>query len=338
MTPSERIRGIEEGTPVDRVPVHAINMMFAAHHSGIPFQQYVQDHRELVRAQLKVLRDFDMDLVTLCSDPCREVADLGGRVRYFTDQSPTPDPIEPLLKDKTRLASLRQPDPLGGGRMHDRVKGVEMLAREVGADVPILGWVEGPIAEAADLRGLTSIMFDVVTDDVFVRDLFDFIVEMETRFAQAQVEAGANWIGIGDAAASHLDPETYERLVLPAQIRLAERIRALGAKVRMHICGRITQLLAGLSHVPMDMVDIDFKTDIGVARERLGPEVIILGNLEPVGFFLRRSPEDIVAELKRCAAAVGRRFVIGAGCEIPPGTPPENMRAMVRAGELLAAA
>ncbi|HAK96350.1 MAG TPA: uroporphyrinogen decarboxylase [Planctomycetes bacterium] len=338
MNSSERLARIAQGGAVDRVPVQPINMMYAARYIGVPFRTYVRDYRELARAQLKVLEDFDIDIVTLCSDPCREVEDLGGAARYFPDQSPTPDPLSPLLKDKAALATLRQPDPLGGGRMHDRVKGVEALARAVGKDVPILGWVEGPIAEAADLRGLSTIMYDVVGDEGFVRDLFAFINEMEFNFAKAQFEAGAEWIGIGDAAASQIDPDTYEALVLPAEIELVRRIKAMGAKVRMHICGKINHLLPGLARLGADMVDVDSPTDIGIARQHLGPDVMILGNLEPVGFFLRKGPADIIAELEACAAKVGPRYVIGAGCEIPPGTADANVRAMVEAGERIAAA
>jgi uroporphyrinogen-III decarboxylase len=86
------------------------------------------------------------------------------------------------------------------------------------------------------------------------------------------------------------------------------------------------------------MVDIDSLTDIGLAREHLGPDVMILGNLEPVEFFLKRGPADIIAELEACAAKVGSKYVIGAGCEIPPGTADANVRAMVEAGERIAAA
>ncbi len=338
MNSRERLARIAEGASVDRVPVQPINMMYAARYAGIQFRTYVRDWRELVRAQLKVLEDFGIDIVTLCSDPCREVEDLGGTARYFPDQSPTPDPVAPLLKDKERLATLQQPDPLGGGRMHDRVKGVEALARAVGKDVPILGWVEGPIAEAADLRGLTNIMYDVVGDEDYVRELFAFINELEYNFARAQVEAGADWIGIGDAAASQIDPDTYEALILPAEIELVKRIKTTGAKVRMHICGKINHLLPGLARLGADMIDIDSPTDIGLARQHLGPDVMILGNLEPVGCFLGKGPAEIIAEIEACAAKVGPRYVIGAGCEIPPGTPDANVRAMVEAGERIAAA
>jgi MtaA/CmuA family methyltransferase len=336
MTPKERIRAIEQGTAVDRVPVQPIIMTFAARYAGILYGKYVQDCRELAKAQLAVLRDFDLDVVTLCSDPCREAADCGAAIRYFPDQPPSPEPGEPLLKDPTRLATLRQPDPRGGGRMHDRVKGVELLAAEVGADVPVLGWIEGPIAEAADLRGIRNIMYDVVLEQDFIRDLFAFVIEMEVNFARAQIEAGADWIGIGDAIASKVDPATYENLVVPAERELIRRVKALGAKARLHVCGKINHLLPGMATVGADMIDIDSPTDMAIAREYLGGDVMLLGNISPVDVCLNGTPEDVIAQIETCAEKVGAKYIVGAGCEPPPHTPPENMHAMVRAGAIIA--
>jgi len=336
MNAKERINAIEKGLPVDSVPVQPINMCFAARYAKIPFGRYIQDYRELVKGQLKVLEDFEPDVVTLCSDPCREAADCGAAMCYFSDQPPTPDPNAPLLEDKKNFLKLKVPNPLGGGRMHDRVKGVELLAKEVGKDVPILGWIEGPIAEGADLRGITNMLYDITLDHVFSRDLFDFVIEMETEFARAQIDAGADWIGIGDAAASLVDPENYRKVVLPAEIELASRVRKLGAKVRMHICGKIDHLLPGLSEVEMDMIDIDSKTDLSVVRQYIKEDVMILGNLDPVLYFIEKSPDEVIAELKRCAAKVGPKYVIGAGCEIPPGASLDNVRAMKKAAIILA--
>ncbi len=332
----ERIHAIENGLPVDAVPIQPINMSFAARYAGIPFGRYVEDYRELVRGQLRFQEDFAFDALNLCSDPCREAADCGAAICTFKDQPPTPDPERPLLAEKTDLARLTVPDPLGGGRMHDRVKGVELLVREGGGDIPIVGWVEGPMAEGADLRGIKHILYDIALDHGFIQDLFSFIIELETEFARVQVEAGADWIGVGDAAASLVDPENYTQYVLPAEIELATRIRELGAKVRMHICGKIDHIMPTLAQVPMDMIDVDSKTDLSVVKKHVGERVMVLGNLDPVEYFVHKSPEEVIAELKECKRKIGPKYVIGAGCEFPPESSAANIHAMKEAAEILA--
>ena len=81
--------------------------------------------------------------------------------------------------------------------MEDRISGVGLLQERVGNELFIEGWIEGPCAEAAELRGINRLMMDFVDDPAFVHDLFDFTLELETRFAIAQIHAGADIIGLG---------------------------------------------------------------------------------------------------------------------------------------------
>ena len=68
---------------------------------------------------------------------------------------------------------------------------------------------------SADLRGVNTLMLDFFDDPGFVRDLFEFTIEMELRFARAQIDAGADMIGVGDAAASLIGPQLYFDFVQP---------------------------------------------------------------------------------------------------------------------------
>ncbi len=328
MTPLERMHNTFAGRPVDRLPVHPIVMTLASRLAGISYRSYLTDYRRLVEAQLRAMDEFEVDVATLCSDPCREAADCGAEVRWFEDQPPAHSTRDALLRDKRALATLKQPDPLGGGRMHDRVKGVALFREKIGGEVPILGWVEGPMAQAADLRGLDTVMYDLVDDTDFIADLFEFVTVMELGFARAQIEAGADIIGVGDAAASLVGPSLYHEYVLPYEKRLVDGIHALGCPVRLHICGNIDALLPGIATLGVEMIDVDYLTDLSLARPALGPAVTILGNTEPVRFFLNGTPAEVKADLARCHRLAGERFIVGAGCEIPPGSPHENVRAM----------
>lgn len=328
MTSLERMHATFAGAPVDRLAVQPILMTLAARMHGVTYSEYLLDHRVLVEAQLRMVETFDLDVLTLCSDPCRETQDLGDEVKWFEDQPPAHDPMKPFLRDKAQLASLKQPNPLGGGRMHDRVKGAAYGRERVGSDVPVLGWVEGPMAQAADMRGINEIMYDVIDDTAFVEDLFAFVVELELNFARAQVDAGAHLIGLGDAAASLIGPELYAEHVFPYEKQMVDAIHDLGVPVRLHICGNTTNHLPKIAELGVDMIDLDFLTDMEDIREKLGPGPAILGNLDPVKYFLNSPPQDLRAELAACHRHAVDKFIVGAGCEVPPGAKPENVRAM----------
>ena len=330
MNGRERILAMLEGRPVDHLPLMPITMMFAADHAGIRYQPYATNHRALVEAQIRTAEDFEFDYVSVISDPAREAADCGAKIRYFPDQPPAIDETHARLADKTALASLAIPDPVGGGRMTDRVEGVALFRQRVGNDKLIEGWIEGPCAEAADLRGINTLMTDFYDDPKFVRDLFDFVLEMELRFARAQMEGGADLIGVGDAAASLVGPAIYEEFVWPYEKRMVDGLHAMGARVRLHICGNTRRILAGIGRLGCEIVDIDYMVPLAQAREQMGPGQTLLGNIDPVRALHDGTPESVTEAIAECHRQAGPRYIVGAGCEVPRDTPPENVRALAQ--------
>jgi MtaA/CmuA family methyltransferase len=212
--------------------------------------------------------------------------------------------------------------------MTDRVKAVELFRQKVGGQLLIEGWIEGPCAESAYLRGINRLMLDFYDDPAFVRDLFDFVLEMETGFAKAQVEAGVDLIGIGDAAASLVGPQIYEEFVLPYEKRLVDRLHGMGARVRLHICGNTNRILQGMGSLGCDFVDLDFMVPVAKAREAMGPRQVLAGNIDPVKTLRNGTPESITAAIAQCHREAGPRYIVSAGCEVPRDTPQENVRAM----------
>jgi MtaA/CmuA family methyltransferase len=329
MNSRERVLAHIAGRPVDRLPLMPITMQFAADAIGVPYRQYATDHRTLVEAQLRVVERYGFDHVSCISDPAREAADCGARIVLFDDQPPAFNEEWALLAEKTTLATLHVPDPLGGGRMTDRVQAAALFRQEVGGDKVIEGWIEGPMAEGADLRGINTIMLDFFDDPPFLTDLFEFATEMGIRFARAQVEAGVDLIGIGDAAASLVGPVFYERSVWPYEKRLVDAIHAMGAMVRLHICGDTSAILDGMGRLGCEIVDLDYPVDMHGGRARM-PGQVLLGNIEPAGVLRSGTPEQVTAALAACHRAAGPSYVVGAGCELTRDTPEANVRAMCR--------
>jgi MtaA/CmuA family methyltransferase len=247
---------------------------------------------------------------------------------YFPDQPPAIDESQALLADKRKLATLRVPDPYAPGRMNNGLQAVALFKKRVGKEKLIEAWVEGPIAEAADLRGINAIMLDVYDDPHFVRDLFAFVVELELRWAKAEIEAGADLIAIGDAAASLVNPQTYAEMVWPFEKRMIDAIHSMGAHVRLHICGNTRLILESIGRLGCDIVDLDYLAPVSLAREKMGPQQVVMGNIDPVRSLRDGTPETIWQDLAQCHRQAGDRFVVGAGCEIPRETPPENVRVL----------
>jgi MtaA/CmuA family methyltransferase len=328
MTPRERLLAHLQEKPVDRLPLMPITMMFAGDFAGIPYGKYCADYRKLVEAQLRTAEAFGFDYVSCISDPAREAADCGALVEYFENQPPAIREDAARLAEKSELPRLKIPDPLGGGRMTDRVKAAELFRRESGGKFLIEGWVEGPCAEAADLRGINTLMTDFFDDPGFIHDLFHFILEMELRFARAQIEAGVDLVGIGDAAASLVGPDLYKQHVWPFEKKLVDGIHGLGARTRLHICGNTRKILKGMGRLGCEIVDLDYFSPVSQARDQMGTHQVLLGNLNPVSIVRDGSPRDVTRAIAQCHQEAGPRFIVGAGCEIPRDTPHDNLRAL----------
>ncbi len=324
----DRIRARIVGDPTDSLPLMPITMMFAADHAGVKYGRYATDHRVLVEAQIRVAEAYDFDYVSCISDPAREAADCGAAIEIFDDQPPAIVESRALLSDKAVLARLKVPDPLGGGRMHDRVRAAALFRERIGRERMIEGWVEGPIAEAADLRGINNIMLDFYDDPGFVRDLFEFVVEMELRFARAQFEAGAELIGVGDAAASLVGPQIYEEFVWPYEKKLVDGLHAFGAMVRLHICGNTREICGGMGRLDCEIVDLDYMVPLSHARDAMGPRQVLLGNIDPVAVLRNGTPEQVREAIAECHRQAGPPYIVGAGCEVPRDTPPDNVHAL----------
>ena len=330
MNSRERVFAVLDGKPVDYFPCLPITMMFAADLIGRKYLDYATECRVLAEGQLRVAETFDFDYVNTMSDPAVEASDCGAAIKYYPGQPPAIDEANALLKDKSKLAKLEIPDPAKSPRMSNRAQAVALLKRRVEGDKMVEGWIEGPCAEAADLRGINNVMLDFFDDPGFIRDLFEFVVQMELDFAKAQIEAGADLIGIGDAAASLVGPKIYEEFVWPYEKKMVDGLLAMGTRARLHICGNTRPILEGMGKLGCAIVELDSLSPMSEGREKMGPDQVLLGNIDPVRVLRNGTPESVYEAVRECHRQSGRRFMVGAGCEVPRDTPPANLQALVR--------
>lgn len=321
----QRYVGMLKGHRVDFVPRIPIVMQFAAEYIGSNYGAFASDHRILVEANRRCAQDFGFEQLSAISDPYRETQAFGGIVTYVRDGVPR---CTSPLECTNDLAVLLRPDPLVSERMADRVRAIAEYTQASAGEYSIMGWIEGPAAEAADLRGVARFLMDTIEDRSFLERLMDVCVGAGIDFAKAQIEAGADTVGIGDAIASQLSPETYESLIQPREKMLVDAIHKAGAFVRLHICGNITHLLAGIADLGIDILDVDHMVDMGHVREVVGTRVALSCNIDPVKGILQGNPDSIRDYVRNSYRSVGNPFMVSAGCEIPPNTPTGNLVAL----------
>lgn len=329
MNPKERIDAIMNGQPYDRSAVTPIFMAWAAHFVGHSYRDYYLNGEVLVKAQLAVVREFQLDQISAISDPWREAADFGMEFEY--PEQGVGKPVQYLIQTPADIHKLKSVKIQDSRRMLQRVQSVQAMAAAVGATHSVLGWVEGPFAEYADLRGVENALIDLMDRPELFQETGIVLVRNAIDFAIAQIQAGADMIGIGDAAASLIGPDLYEQYVLPMEIQLIDAIHDAGGCVKLHICGNINNILLFMARTGADIIDLDWMVPLDEARQKVGPNIVLCGNINPTEIMLQGTPQQVAEAANECLQKGGRRFILMPGCEVPPGTPIENLRALCAA-------
>ena len=329
MTSIERINARLAGKPVDKIPNMNIVMAIVAREAGVSYRDYVSDYRKLVEGNLICAEKYGLDSVSVISDPMREASAFGTKVVF--PENAVPYAEKSLVGDDFDLSVLKRFDPSASERTLDRIKGCELLRREVGNNYPVIGWVEGCVAEAADLRGLNELLMDLAEEEDYLKDFFPIIHEQQKRFALAQLKAGADFIGVGNAAASLIGPDLYRQYGFPWDKAIVDYVHENGGRVKLHICGNITPLLELLTEVAPDILDIDWMVDFHRAAEIFkNTATSVCGNIDPVEVIMRGTPKTVEEAVRSCIEAGTETTLIAGGCEIPAATPEENLLAMDR--------
>jgi MtaA/CmuA family methyltransferase len=206
----------------------------------------------------------------------------------------------------------------------------------VGDKYFIIGWVEGPVAEYADIRGVTAAAMDFLDDPVTVGKAMDVIVESALEFITLQVKAGAHCIGIGDAFCSQIGPELYQQMAFEREKRMVDHIHNLGALAKLHICGNTHAIMPGMIATGADIIDVDHLVpSMAPFQHLLGPRQVFSGKTDPVSLIQDGTSAQIATDVVECRNQAGGRVIISAGCEITPGTSEKNMRAFRKAAAAL---
>jgi len=329
MNSLERTTAFIKGEEVDRKPFHPILMRWAARYAGVPYREFCLDAEAHCQANIKCAEDFNMDWVNVMSDPYAEAEAFGLKLDYPPDGLPVE--TMPLIMDPRDIDNLKKPQISSHARLTGRLDQIEYFRDKLGDTTIICGWIEGPLAEYCDLRGLASACMDFFDNPEMLEKALDLIVDFAIEFADAQIAAGANCIGMGDAACSQIGPQLYKDFIWEREKLVIGHIRSKGVLAKLHICGNTTSILSDMVATGADIVDIDHLVeDMGPFADELAPGQVLSGKSDPVSVIQDGTEQDIADSVRDCAEEAKGRCIISAGCEITPGTSVENMKAFSR--------
>ncbi len=331
MTGLERVQSVLGGRPPDHLPVLPMLHTGLAGIFGVSLGEFFTSAATMARVMIAGQRRFRFDGVQLTLGVAGEAEALGA----LTDQPPDGAPIlrEYLLANSEALEALRQRDPAAGGRMPLFFEAVSRVVEAIGRDTFVLATMRGPLLIASQLRKPETLLVDLLESPEDAGRILDFSVEVALRLARPLRATGAHGILLGEATCSpsFISPALYRQIILPRHRRLVAQLKAMGwTCVGLHVCGNITAILDDLVTTGVDFFDVDYQVDAVQAARHVAGRVALRGNLDPSADFRFGSVEKIKASTRAlCKSVAGTRWIAGSGCDIPAGTPAENIAAFV---------
>jgi uroporphyrinogen decarboxylase len=336
MTGKERVLAAVGRQETDRTPVFPITHYFTAGVKGVPISRFATDGDIMGSALIAGLERFGWDGINPGCDVAVEGEALGSTLD-FPENAP-PHVVVPVLSEPALLRTLKKPHPLRDGRMPVVIRATQICVREAGESIYIGPYTMGPFNCASQVRGVQELLMDTVERPDFVEELLDFCTEVVLDYGKALVDAGAHGVFLGEAICTPgmISPRFYQNCVLPRQQRLVKALKQYGAgQVLIHICGDVKKILPAMLETGADMFDLDWQVDMAEAKQTFAGKATVRGNLDPSAVLLKGKPEDVYENAARVirSAGAGGGLILSSGCDVSPGTPYENLDAMMSAAK-----
>ena len=276
---------------------------------------------------LQPVRRYGTDAAILYSDIVTPVAALG----FGVDIAPGVGPVvEEPFRTERDLDRLRPLEPETDTPYV--IEAVRTLVREL--SVPLIGFAGAPFTVASYLvEGRPSRTW-AATKTMMLREpalwsaLTDRLADIAIASLRSQVAAGAAAVQIFDSWAGALTPDQYRRFVAPATAKVCAAMRDLAVPI-IHFGVNTGELLDQMAGVGADVVGVDWRTPLDVARQRIGRPCALQGNLGPAVVLAGWEPTRDAAEgvLASNAGHPGHIFNLGHG--VMPETDPGVLATLV---------
>jgi [methyl-Co(III) methanol-specific corrinoid protein]:coenzyme M methyltransferase len=257
-----------------------------------------------------------------------EAEALGSKVNYYAHAA---DILYPTIiehpAEKVEDLNIQVPSDLAkAGRIPVVTEALRLLKQEVGNQVAIGAWVLGPYTLAGQLVDLSQLAKAAFKKTEMVGKVLDTLAGVLIQIIKIYRAAGADYVTVREMGAGPdiLSPRMFESLIRPPLRRIFDEIES--PKV-LHICGDTNAIIDQMVLCGADALSVEKKNNVTETRKKLGPDVLIFGELDAYGVLSQGKPDDVDRAVKE---AVERGVnAIWPGCDIWPMVPKENMEALM---------
>ena len=332
---NDRILRAARRQPVDVTPVWVMRQAgrylpeYRAIRGKVEFLELCKTPELAAEVTVQPVTRLGVDAAIIFSDILIPVEAMGMELELGDKGPHFPQP----LRTPADVERLGIPDPEEATGFV--AEAIRRTRRALSDSVPVIGFAGAPFTLAAYMvEGGGSKSFILIKRLLYEQPklahaLFEKLTETLIPYLKMQVAAGARIVQVFDSWGGELGPQDYETFALPYLQRIVAALKATGVPVIVFGTSMST-LLPQLVRTGADVIGCDWRIQLDEARGRVGPQVALQGNLDPLALFLPLAElEARVQDILRRAGPVGHIFNLGHG--ILPPTSPEAAKAMVDA-------
>lgn len=324
MNTKERFMNVLHQKPVDRPPLAAVVTAVTVpmmEKTGVFYPEAHHNADDLSKLAASVWEHAQIECIKLPFGMTVEAEALGAPMEWGSkDTLPNEYPI------------FNHPDELSIPEDFFDLKRVPVVLEAIGklrkqydSEVAVISSIVGPFTLGAKLFGFDNFFPWLITHPEYVTEVMEKLTRLSIAYANAQLEAGADSILIGEAVCSGdlISPNTYRDFIAKRHTELSNEIKG---PIIQHICGNATRHVEHIAATGAAGYNFDEGADIDVIREHCKGKVAIIGYVPTVEVLLQGSPDDVYGASLECLA--NGVDMLAPGCSIPQHVSFENIAAM----------
>jgi uroporphyrinogen decarboxylase len=284
---------------------------------------------------IKNNEEIDTDLIWIGADCNNVILHALGAECTFNIPGAAATVDKPLIKNTDDIDELKIDALENSPEINNLLNTARIVSERVGKEylIGVSQW--GPFTLAGQLMGIEAFMMTAARKKDECRHILEFTQRLALKYWKLFAEAGAELVCQAEPSAScdMISPKMFENTALPFIKGLNDEIGSAVKAKMLHICGNTTKILDLIPKTGTDLFSLDHKVDLSVVREKLNGKVAFAGQLDPVNILLEGNTEQIIISANECINKAGLEggYVLMPGCDVPPKTKAENVKAMVTA-------
>lgn len=252
--------------------------------------------------------------------------------RLHTSDNEVPSIVGSLVHNHDEVASLEVPS-LEAGRVQEYLKANRLAAHNI--DKPIFGGAIGPFSLAGRLFDMTGIMMAIYTEPDTVRLLLEKSTAFIMKYIAAIKDMSAAGVILAEPAAGLLSNEDCGEFSSVYVKRIIEHVQDDSFAVILHNCGNAGHCTPSMVSTGAKGYHFGNRIDMVAALEGCPADVLVMGNIDPVGVLKEGSAEEVLRAVRDLLVRTAKypNYVLSSGCDTPPEVPFRNIEAFYQAIE-----